>query len=78
MWGKAEPQTKEAEILFDADRLNVLGATSVARSFMMAGQYGQKIYPDASIQEYLKYHVVGGRAEGRIRGISKDAPNLAS
>lgn len=48
---KVKPKTREAKILFDADKLDVLGAIGVARSFMIAGQYGQKIYSDISIQE---------------------------
>lgn len=70
------PRTREAEILFDADKLDVLGAVGVARSFVMAGQYGQRIYADVSIEECLKDNVVGGEAEGRIKDISKHAPNL--
>jgi len=74
--GKVKPKTKEAQILFDADKLDVLGALGVARSFMMAGQYGQKIYSAFPIKEYLKDNVVGEEAEGRIKEISKHAPNL--
>jgi len=73
---KVKPQTKEAKILFDADKLDVLGAIGVARSFMIAGQYGQKIYSDVSIQEYLKDNVVGEKADGRVRDISKHTPIL--
>ena len=73
---KVKPQTKEAKILFDADKLDVLGAIGVARSFMIAGQYGQKIYSDISIQEYLKDNVVEEKADGRVRDISKHTPNL--
>ncbi len=73
---KVKPQTKEAKILFDADKLDVLGVIGVARSFMMAGQYGQKIYSDISIQEYLKDNVVGEKPDGRVRDISKHTPNL--
>ena len=74
--GKVKPQTKEAKILFDADKLDVLGAIGVARSFMIAGQYGQKIYSDISIQEYLKDNVVGEKTDGRVRDISKHTPDL--
>ena len=74
--GKVKPQTKEAKILFDADKLDVLGAIGVARSFMIAGQYDQKIYSDISIQEYLKDNVVGEKADGRVRDISKHTPDL--
>ena len=74
--GKVKPQTREAKILFDADKLDVLGAIGVARSFMMAGQYGQKTYANMSIEDYLKDNVVGEKADGRIKEISKHAPNL--
>lgn len=74
--GKVKPQTKEAKILFDADKLDVLGAIGVARSFMMAGQYRQKTYSDISIKEYLRNNVIGEKAEGIIRDISKHTPNL--
>jgi uncharacterized protein len=73
---KVEPQTKEAKILFDADKLDVLGAIGVARSFMIAGQYSQKIYSDISIKEYLKDNIVGEKADGMVRDISKHTPIL--
>jgi len=43
---------------------------------MIAGQYGQKIYSDASIQQYLKDNVVREKPEGRVRDILKHTPNL--
>lgn len=73
---RVKPQTKEAKILFDADKLDVVGALGVARSFMIAGQYGQKIYSNIPIKEYLKENVVGEKHDGRIRDISKHTPNL--
>ena len=54
----------------------MLGAIGVARSFMMAGQYGQRPYSGMSIEDYLKNNVVGEKADGRIKDISKHAPNL--
>jgi uncharacterized protein len=74
--GEIKPQTREAKILFDADKLDVLGAIGVARSFMIAGEYGQKIYSDVSIEDYLKDNVVGEKADGRVRNISEHTPNL--
>lgn len=71
-----EPKTKEAKILSDADKLDVLGATGIARSFILAGEYGQKIYSDTSIDEYVKENLVGGKSDGRIKDPSKHAPNL--
>lgn len=38
-----EPQTLEAKILFDADKLDVIGSVGIARSFMLAGQFGQSL-----------------------------------
>ncbi len=71
-----EPQTKEAKILFDADKLDVLGAIGVARSLAIAGRYGEKIYLDIPIAKYIKENLVGGKANGRIKDTSKHAPNL--
>lgn len=71
-----EPKTKEAKILFDADKLDVLGAIGVARSLAIAGRYGEKIYLDISINRYIKENLVGGKANGRIKDTSKHAPNL--
>ncbi|PIU68183.1 hypothetical protein COS81_04905 [candidate division WWE3 bacterium CG06_land_8_20_14_3_00_42_16] len=39
-----EPKIKEAKILFDADKLDVIGSIGIARSFMIAGQYGEKMF----------------------------------
>lgn len=74
--GKVRPHTREAKILFDADKLDVLGAIGVARSFMLAGQYGQKVCSDVSINEYLRDNVIEEKADGRIKDISKHTPNL--
>jgi uncharacterized protein len=71
-----KPETIEAQILFDADKIDVLGAVGVARSFMMAGQYGQKTYLDIPIETYLRSNVVGGKSYGKIKDISKHAANL--
>ncbi|MBU4245422.1 MAG: HD domain-containing protein [Nanoarchaeota archaeon] len=72
----SEPQTKEAQILFDADKLDILGSTGIARSFMIAGQYGEKIYSDTPVEDYVKDNLVGGKMNGRIKEMLKHAPNL--
>lgn len=41
------PTTLEAEILFDADKLDSLGATGIARSFFFAAKVGAKIHNSA-------------------------------
>jgi len=71
-----EPKTKEAKILSDADKLDVLGATGIARSFTIGGECGQKIYSDTPIDEYIKENLVGGKSNGRIKDPSKHASNL--
>lgn len=74
--GENPPRTIEAKILSDADKLDVLGATGIARSFTIGGENGQKIYSDTPIEEYIKENLVGGKANGRIIDPSKHASNL--
>ncbi len=74
--GENPPRTIEAKILSDADKLDVLGATGIARSFTIGGENGQKIYSDTPVDEYVKENLVGGKANGRIIDPSKHASNL--
>lgn len=46
--GKERPQTLEARILFDADKLDSIGAVGIGRAFLFAGQIGAKLH-DAEI-----------------------------
>lgn len=71
-----EPKTIEAKILFDADKLDILGAIGIARLFMVAGEYNEKTYSEVSLDEYVRENLVGGRANGRIKDGSKHSPNL--
>jgi len=71
-----KPRTIEAKILFDADKLDALGAVGVARAFMMAGHYNQKIYSNIPIDEYLRDNVREGKAEGGLKDVSKHTPNI--
>jgi uncharacterized protein len=71
-----QPITLEAKILSDADKLDVLGATGVARSFTIGGECGQRIYSDISIDEYVKKNFVGGKVDGRIIDPSEHSSNL--
>ncbi len=38
------PATPEARCLFDADKLDALGAVGVGRAYMMAGEHGQRLH----------------------------------
>lgn len=40
----AEPESPEAKILFDADKLDSIGAVGVGRDFFFAGTIGKKLY----------------------------------
>jgi len=71
-----EPKTKEAKILSDVDKLDVLGAIGVARSFIIAGTYGEKLYSDTPVNTYIKENFVGGKSNGRIKDVLKHTPNL--
>ncbi len=39
-----EPETLEAQVLFDADKLDAIGAVGVARAFAYGGAHGQRLW----------------------------------
>jgi len=71
-----EPVSIEAKILFDADKIDVLGAIGVARSFMIAGEHHERLYSFTPLKEYIADNLVDGKPSGRIKDILKHAPNL--
>ncbi len=42
--GATRPRTLEAEILFDADKLDSIGAIGIGRAFLFAGQIGARLH----------------------------------
>lgn len=42
--GKLRPLSREAKVLFDADKLDSIGAVGLARSFLFAGEVGAKVH----------------------------------
>ena len=64
-----EPKTIESKILFDADKLDVIGAIGIARTFMLAGQFGQRLTVDESLDEYLELNTV---ENGRIKKFQRN------
>lgn len=50
------PETIEAKILFDADKLESTGAIGIGRAFLFAGEIGAKLHnPDISLQDTFSY-----------------------
>jgi len=51
-----EPQTIEARVLFDADKLDAIGAVGVARAYMFAGEHGACLHnPDVDVSKTKPY-----------------------
>jgi uncharacterized protein len=42
--GNHRPETLEAKVLFDADKLDAIGAVGIARTFLFAGEVGAKLH----------------------------------
>ncbi|MCP4688125.1 MAG: HD domain-containing protein [Desulfobacterales bacterium] len=56
--GENRPETIEAKVLFDADKLDAIGAVGVARAYMFAGEVGAVLHnPDADIENTRSYSV---------------------
>jgi uncharacterized protein len=66
----------EAKILYDADKVDSMGAIGVARFYMIAGRYGEQLYSFVPVAQYTAENIVGGKANGRIKELSKHSPNL--
>ena len=68
-------KTKEAQILFDADKLDSLGAIGIARSFVWVGRNNAKIYTETDIEKYIDENL-GGKINGRIQDKTKHSPQI--
>ncbi len=75
--GMQRPETLEAKVLFDADKLDAIGAIGVARAFLFAGEVGARLHnPDMNVEEtrpysiddtgYREYKVKLGKVKDRI------------
>jgi uncharacterized protein len=54
--GAATPETVEARILFDADKLDAIGAVGVARAYLFAGEVGAMLHnPSHDIRNTRAY-----------------------
>ncbi|MFH1565339.1 MAG: HD domain-containing protein [bacterium] len=70
-----KPQTIEAKILFDADKLDSLGAIGIARAFVWVGRNNAKIYSKVDIDEYIRDNL-GGKIDGRIKDNTQHSPQI--
>lgn len=66
-----EPNSIEAKILFDSDKLDAIGAIGIARTFMLSGQFGQRLAVNESLNDYSKSNTV---ENGRLKDVSKHTP----
>ena len=54
--GQDRPETLEAKVLFDADKLDAIGAVGIARTFLFAGEVGAKLHnPQAALHKTRPY-----------------------
>ena len=47
--GNKVPQTLEAKILYDADKLDSIGAVGIGRAFLFAGQTGARLHNESDV-----------------------------
>jgi uncharacterized protein len=60
--GEAVPVSLEAKILFDADKLDSLGAVGIGRAFLFAGEVGARLHNTAAEAEKAEPYSVGDTA----------------
>ncbi len=54
--GERRPQTPEAKVLFDADKLDALGAVGIGRAFLFAGEVGARLHnPEVDLEKTEPY-----------------------
>jgi uncharacterized protein len=70
-----KPETKEAQVVFDSDKLETIGAIGIARQFVWVGKNSAHIFRKMDIEKYAKENL-GGKTGGRIQDKSKHSPQL--
>lgn len=64
----------EAQILFDAGILENLGAIGIARTYMMAGEFQERLFNPEPLSEYVRHNVI--MPTKKVIDYSLHAPNL--
>jgi len=72
---EAKPQTLEAKILFDADKLDALGAIGIARVFAWISKNKASLYKKVNLEDYIQTNL-GGSISGRIQDKSLHSPQI--
>jgi uncharacterized protein len=70
-----KPITVEAKIVFDADKLESVGAIGIARAFVWVGKNNAHIYKKTDIDAYSSENM-GGKINGRIMDKKKHSPQI--
>ena len=73
---QSKPKTIEAKILFDADKLESLGAIGIARSFIWIAKNNARIYHKVSLDDYIKENMQDYRIDGRVRDKTKHSTQM--
>lgn len=54
--GRQAPGSLEAKVLFDADKLDSIGAVGIGRAFLFAGEVGARLHdPDVDVEKTRQY-----------------------
>jgi uncharacterized protein len=64
------PETLEAKVLFDADKLDGSGAIGITRGSMWVANQGGMIYREFNLEEYIRENL-NGKVNGRLKDRSK-------
>ena len=72
---EAKPKSLEAKIVFDADKLETVGAIGIARAFVWVGKNNAHIYRKTNIEKYAKENLCG-KINGRIQDKTKHSPQI--
>jgi uncharacterized protein len=52
------PETLEAKVLFDADKLDAIGAIGIARAYLFAGEIGARLHsPEIPAEQSAPYSI---------------------